>query len=1405
MPINPDDLFLVNRAGASYQIQQQQLEDNLEDTDLLLVNRESGSYKATGNEFRDSLLPEIELDKPEVLSPENGAGLADTARTPTTDDIIAIDSTTGTPLSSNKKVDPTESPSVTLSLDGPVFAFSSNTPDIYRSTNSGASWGSPINIDTRNWRSLGYNSHTGNYLALNFHGRVAKSTNQCRSWTLYDNSKDPSWTGSNGNGNDYIAYVGNKNWVHRKDKVYVFTNDGNGVRAITNSRFVNSVLPNVIYPLTTTSSSGVTFLAKSTDETSQYQLNTDAMSNTASKFETYEKPGDKNINYFTVSSSGYLLVDGRGDCYFSTDAKTWTLHGTVPLEIIGTTGSGYGVKKSAASGDTFVIVVEDKVYASFNQGRSWFTALVIPSNRDYKRVFMKDNTVYLAGVGSYATFEPSVDKLTLAGTTDLKFFELGDEVTDSTTGTVIGTVARDVNEAVPEIYIGPGGQAWTANTGMKVVNTSKELSDARPVPNEIIFTATPYTDLTNESNPGLATWEVATSSNFSSGLMTDTKTAVKIINNELTPQERTNITLNDNTEYWARVSYANAEQTVSVTSDSVHFRTGDSAPEAEKTDDIFATPGTYEWICPADVTSVCVLAIGGGGGAPSEDFGGGGGGLGWKNDIPVVPGQSYTVVVGHGGSGDADGGDSYFIDASTVCGRKGSKNTTGGAFTGDGGGNGGTGGTGTWPGGGGAGGYTGNGGNGANGNSQNENGTAGNGGGGGGGAGWWTGGGGGTGIYGEGASGAAGSSTSGNSSDNGGGGGSGGQQGSCHQLGTNNGQQSAIGGGIYGGGAGRSANNQRNGAGGVVRILWGDGRAFPSTNVGNDDATEEIDGADQIYSTPGTYTWTCPDDVTSVCVVAVGGGAGGGTGGGKSGGPGGGLGWKNNIPVTPGQGYTVQVGAGGAVDGAGGDSFFIDATTVRGQGGRSPNTNQNRGGGTFVGDGGGTGGSSGILNVNAHGGGGAGGYIGAGGAGVSNGDGEPGSGGGGGAGGNGGGNAGNIGGGGGGTGLFGLGANGIGGKNARDDASAPKQGGGGSGGSDATPINGGFPGGGGGHSNTGAAGVGGNGAVRILWGDGRAFPSTNVGSNGDLIDGTLLQVLYEEQSGNTISNGRIPFTYPAGAGNCNLLIIAVWQDCSDNTPISSTTFNRVRSYTVDRPVAAIFSYYKENGFGSQAGTTVNNALTGSTANTFGYNIAVAGFSISGTYQTLRHYGNNTGGNANAPTQNQLDNNAVNEYQGLFFASARPTGGTVTTFSKTAGGATNNLNGSTNAQAKKSPVHKAEDGTVTGYDFTMAYSNKGVFQSVWFGVAPLVFYDANQGKTITHKELISLYGHNDASPELGIFELTEQPQMQTSLFVREGDKYRPVYDLSPTVADINTQISEAKAALRDLQSEETNYE
>ena len=69
-------------------------------------------------------------------------------------------------------------------------------------------------------------------------------------------------------------------------------------------------------------------------------------------------------------------------------------------------------------------------------------------------------------------------------------------------------------------------------------------------------------------------------------------------------------------------------------------------------------------------------------------------------------------------------------------------------------------------------------------------------------------------------------------------------------------------------------------------------------------------GVVKSFTTVGTTSWTCPQDVTSVeaLVVAGGGGAGYGVGGG---GGAGGLIYHNNYPVTPGQTYTITIGTGG--------------------------------------------------------------------------------------------------------------------------------------------------------------------------------------------------------------------------------------------------------------------------------------------------------------------------------------------------------------------------------------------------------------------------------------------------------------------------------------------------------------
>ena len=270
----------------------------------------------------------------------------------------------------------------------------------------------------------------------------------------------------------------------------------------------------------------------------------------------------------------------------------------------------------------------------------------------------------------------------------------------------------------------------------------------------------------------------------------------------------------------------------------------------------FAIPGSYNWTVPEGVTSVCVVCVGGGSQGHSwnttdDCWGGAGGGLGWRNNIKVIPGEIIPVTVGHGGRyADSSstirtamsGGDSTFKDASTCKGAFGELTSTlsiGGSYVGDGGGDGGSGvvnlnDSSQSCSGSGAGGYSGNGGDGVwLGTATGLDGNAGSGGGGGsGGIGdnHSPAGGGGVGLFGEGTSGAAGIGSLTTPDATGGGGGSGGEPGESSL--SNN---FAIIGGNYGGGGSAIEGQSAGGAGGsgAVRILWGAGRAFPSTDVGH--------------------------------------------------------------------------------------------------------------------------------------------------------------------------------------------------------------------------------------------------------------------------------------------------------------------------------------------------------------------------------------------------------------------------------------------------------------------------------------------------------------------------------------------------------------------------------------------
>jgi len=682
------------------------------------------------------------------------------------------------------------------------------------------------------------------------------------------------------------------------------------------------------------------------------------------------------------------------------------------------------------------------------------------------------------------------------------------------------------------------------------------------------------------------------------------------------------------------------------------------------------TPGTYTWTCPAGVTSVSAVCIGGGGGNNNQQWSGGGGGgaLAWKNNISVTSGVTYTVVVGAAGvraSGNYPGGTSYFVNQTTVAAGGGwpdtqiwqPSNPAGGVIiAGDGGGDGGMGGwwnsaatmqpghiTTAYGGGGGAGGYSGMGGHGcSNDTAAPVQGSDGQGGGGGGGYaiqdfGQFTpgafdtthGGGGGVGIYGEGTSGVKGTNSSGNRGGKGGSAGANGIECLSYQGNSAPGTYGTGSGGQFGGGSGGGGDAGH----GAVRLIWGTGRSFPSTNTQNQSGGGSIswtptvndtgyywlvcgsslqpnhDGqpnphsnqseiliivdppacyddsmasggssksmlqvkntrpdaglmtewchkkgnrfglghaalqqehrdnikdrsiigtgenfwprqntlnrgvptggsngyqpqGDSIYTTPGTYTWICPANVTSVSVVCIGGGGGGDNGFGHSSGGGASLGWKNNISVVPGNSYTLRVGQGGssgsqAYSGQYGNdgesSYFISTSTVRGGAGANGQGNQG-----YVGDGGGNGGAGqhNSSTDNGWGGGGCGGYNGAGGS-TNAPSAQPASGSGGGAGGMSG-SSDTIGaGGGGGVGIYGRGADGV---NATTTGYGGTGGSGGANGNNGSGVasggSGGLYGGGGamgakdylGEYFGRGGGLGGNGAVRIMWGGERSFP-----------------------------------------------------------------------------------------------------------------------------------------------------------------------------------------------------------------------------------------------------------------------------------------------------------------------------
>ena len=89
-----------------------------------------------------------------------------------------------------------------------------------------------------------------------------------------------------------------------------------------------------------------------------------------------------------------------------------------------------------------------------------------------------------------------------------------------------------------------------------------------------------------------------------------------------------------------------------------------------------------------------------------------------------------------------------------------------------------------------------------------------------------------------------------------------------------------------------------------------------SLQVSINDVTVTTVSGEQVFTSPGSFTFTVPAGVIDISAVAIGGGGGGASGyysyGSGGGGGGGGLAWMNGISCQPGDVFTVTVGSAGS-------------------------------------------------------------------------------------------------------------------------------------------------------------------------------------------------------------------------------------------------------------------------------------------------------------------------------------------------------------------------------------------------------------------------------------------------------------------------------------------------------------
>ncbi|NEW80436.1 MAG: hypothetical protein GZ086_13655, partial [Gelidibacter sp.] len=340
----------------------------------------------------------------------------------------------------------------------------------------------------------------------------------------------------------------------------------------------------------------------------------------------------------------------------------------------------------------------------------------------------------------------------------------------------------------------------------------------------------------------------------------------------------------------------------------------------------------------------------------------------------------------------------------------------------------------------------------------------------------------------------------------------------------------------------------------------------------------------QIFSIPGTSTFTVPAGVTTIKVEAWGSGAAGHNTNNRGGG-GGAFAGINAITVTPGSTYTVTVGAG-AASGSGGNgqnssfgTLVIAAGAIGGNGGAVASST-----GTIR-YAGGNGGSS-----NKNGGAGGGGSAGAGGTGDVGGN-----------------TSDNTGGTAGGAGIAGSGsagaAGGVGGNN------------------NTTGSSGTFPGGGGGEGGEGyASGGGGNGQVKISWITVSASSPTAIcsGTSTNLTSSALpinpRGVLLNEGFNNPTNNWTLVNNSTGGTPTN-----AAWT-LSPNNYVITIPKNGVWDYVIKCNSNDASQFYLSNSDSQGAAGTTQTILQSPVMSTVGYSSLSLDF-----YHYYQHY---TGSSAN---------------------------------------------------------------------------------------------------------------------------------------------------------------------------------